>query len=411
MTTRALLARRDFRSLAVTYGLSEIVDWLTTVALAVLVYDATHSAAATTVLFVASKFAPAFGAPAVTARVDRLAPRRTLPVLYAIQAAAFAGMVLVSGSVGGLVALAALSGGAALVSRALVRAAVAAALPDPEELRRGNGLLNVVFSTAFAVGPAVAGAAVAAAGSQLALGLGGGLLLWMAFYAAISPLPRLAVDEDEAEDAWWTRLARGVAHVRREPLLSRLFAGQSVLLVLFTMVPPIEVVYAREELGTSAAGLGALMAAWGVGAVAGSAVFARAARRGVIGLAVLASAAMGVSYLGMGVAGSLTLACALSVIGGVGNGMQWIAFVTVVQERTPGELQARAMALVESVGAAVPGLGFTLGGAIAAAASARTAYVTAGAGILAVVVLAALAYRVLPVRRTARASVPAPAAA
>ena len=41
------------------------------------------------------------------------------------------------------------------------------------------------------------------------------------------------------------------------------------------MIPPIEVVYARETLGTSAAGFGALMAAWGVGAVAGSALFAR----------------------------------------------------------------------------------------------------------------------------------------
>lgn len=405
MTTRALLGRPAFRSLTVTYGLSEIVDWLTTVALAVLVYDATHSAAATTILFVASKFVPAFGAPAVTARLDRVSPRRTLPALYASQAAAFGGMALLGGSVAALVALAAVAGGAALVSRALVRAAVAAALPDPEELRRGNGLLNVVFSAAFAVGPAVAGAAVATAGSQPALAGGSALLLSMALYAGVSPLPLLAVDEDEAGDGWWTRLARGIDHVRREPLLSRLFSAQAVLLVLFTMVPPIEVVYAREELGTTAAGLGALMAAWGVGAVAGSGIFARAAGRGVIALAVFATAAMGASYLGMGVAGSLPLACALSVVGGVGNGIQWIAFVTVVQERTPGELQARAMSLVESLGAAVPGVGFTLGGAIAAAASARAAYVAAGAGILAIVLLAGLASRALPLRAPA----PAPA--
>lgn len=396
MTTRELLRRPGFRPLAVTYGLSEIVDWLTTVALAVLVYDATQSAVATTVLFVSSKFIPAFAAPALTARLDGVAPRRSLPVLFALQSLAFGGMAALSASVAGVVILAAVAGGAALVSRALVRASVASAFPDPEELRRGNAVLNVVFSTAFAAGPAVAGAAVAAAGSEFTLVAGGALLLWMGLYAALSPLPVLVVSEEEAEDGWFTKLNRAVQHVRRERVLARLFSAQAVLLVLFTMIPPIEVVYAREELGTTAAGLGALMAAWGVGALVGSAVFARASKRGVLPLTVGATAAIGASYLGMGLAATLPVACGLAVIGGVGNGMQWIAFVTAVQERTPSWLQARAMALVESLGAAVPGIGFTLGGAIAAVASARVAYSLSGAAILGVVAVAVLVARGLP---------------
>jgi len=93
VTTRALLRRPGFRSLAITYGLSELVDWLTTIALAVLVYEATNSALATTVLFVASKFVPAFAAPAITSRVDAVSPRRSLPMLYTLQASAFGGMM------------------------------------------------------------------------------------------------------------------------------------------------------------------------------------------------------------------------------------------------------------------------------------------------------------------------------
>jgi MFS family permease len=395
MNTR-LLRHPQFRALAVTYGLSEIVDWLTTVALAVLVFDATHSAVITTVLFVSSKFIPAFVAPACTARVDGIAPRRTLPILFAAQAAAFAGMTAASGSIAAVVALAAVAGGAALVSRALVRASVTAVLTDPDELREGNALLNVVFSTAFAVGPAVAGAAVAGAGVELSLVLGAATLLWMALYAALSSLPLLATEEDEAGDAWWTKLGRAISHVREEPVLARLFGAQAVLLVLFTMIPPIEVVYARQDLGASAAGLGALMAFWGVGAVAGSAVFAKLSSYSTLTLTLGASAAIGASYFGMGVAGTLPLACGLAVIGGVGNGMQWIAFVTAVQERTPATLQARAMALVESLGAAVPGVGFVLGGAIAAAASARVAYAVAGIGILALVGLAVVVARTAP---------------
>jgi len=395
MNTR-LLRHPQFRALAVTYGLSEIVDWLTTVALAVLVFDATHSAVITTVLFVASKFIPAFVAPACTARVDGIAPRRSLPILVAAQAAAFAGMTALSTSISAVVVLAAVAGGAALVSRALVRASVTAVLTDPDELREGNAVLNVVFSSAFAVGPAVAGAAVAGAGAELSLVLGAAVLLWMALYASLSPLPLLVTDEDEADDAWWTKLGRAVSHVRREPVLARLFGAQAVLLVFFTMIPPIEVVYARHDLGASAAGFGALMAFWGIGAVAGSAVFAKLSGRSTLSLTLGASAAIGISYFGMGVAATLPLACGLAVIGGLGNGMQWIAFVTAVQERTPANLQARAMALVESLGAAVPGVGFVLGGAIAAAASARVAYVIAGIGILAIIGLGAVIARGLP---------------
>jgi predicted MFS family arabinose efflux permease len=404
MTTRDLLRRPGFAPLAVTYGVSEIVDWLTTVALAVLVYDATHSAVATTVLFVCSKFVPAFVAPALTARIDRVAPRRSLPVLYALQALAFGAMALVGSSVAGIVVLAAAAGAAALVSRALVRAAVVSALADGEELHRGNALLNVIFSTAFAVGPAAAGAAVATAGSVATLLAAVVLLTAMAVYAGLSALPALTASEDEAGDGWFSRLARAVRHIRREPALMRLFNTQAVLLVFFTMVPPIEVVYARDELGTSAAGLGALMASWGIGAIAGSALFARLAKHGTLLTTIGASVAMGVAYLGMGLAGTLVLACTLSAVGGVGNGMQWIAFVTTVQERTPPDLQARAMALVESLGAAVPGVGFALGGAVAAAASARVAYALAGVAILVVAAGAAAIVRGVPGRAPAPAT-------
>ncbi len=409
MHTREVLRRPGFLPLTVTYGLSEVGDWLATIALSVLVYDATHSAVATTVLFVCSKFLPAFAAPAITARVDGVAPRRVLPVLYAIQAAGFAGMAAVSGTVPAVVALAAVGGAAALVARALVRAAVAWALPEPEALRRGNGVLNIVFSTAFAVGPAVAGGAVAVAGAPSTLVAGALVFAAMVVLTRVAALPSLAEGDRDQEGGWRERLVEGVRHVRGEPMVSRMFAAQAVLLVLFTMIPPIEVVYARHDLGTSAAGLGALMAAWGAGAVAGSAIFAHVSKAATMALALAATAAIGTAYLGMGLAGSLATACALSVLGGMGNGIQWIAFVTAVQERVPAELQARAMSLVEGLGAAVPGLGFVLGGAVAAAASARIAYAAAGAAILAITGIAMLASRGLPRAQPHRAA-PVPAA-
>jgi hypothetical protein len=52
-----------------------------------------------------------------------------------------------------------------------------------------------------------------------------------------------------------------------------LLIGQSLALICFTLVVPIEVIYAKETLGTTSAGFGILLAAWGAGIVLGSLLF------------------------------------------------------------------------------------------------------------------------------------------
>ena len=95
------------------------------------------------------------------------------------------------------------------------------------------------------------------------------------------------------------------------------------------------------------------------------------------------------AYLGLSTAGTLLLACLISLAGGVGNGIQWVSVVTAVQQRVGKDMQARVMGLLESVGAAAPGLGFLLGGALAALSGPRSAYAVAGGGVLLVLLLAA----------------------
>ena len=43
--------------------------------------------------------------------------------------------------------------------------------------------------------------------------------------------------------------------------------------MFFTLVIPIEVIYARESLGVGSRGFGLLLAAWGVGIVVGSLLY------------------------------------------------------------------------------------------------------------------------------------------
>jgi MFS family permease len=135
-----------------------------------------------------------------------------------------------------------------------------------------------------------------------------------------------------------------------------------------------------------------LLASWGAGIVVGSLVYLVVRQRSPLVVIALSTAAIGAAYLGMATAQSLLVACLVSVVGGAGNGIQWISVVTAVQEATPNDYQARIVGFLESIGAAMPGLGYVLGGALVAIGSPRTAYAVAGAGVL-VLVVAAVALR------------------
>ena len=101
-------------------------------------------------------------------------------------------------------------------------------------------------------------------------------------------------------------------------------------------------------------------------------------------LLILVSTAMiGAAYLGMAASQTLVLACLASIVGGAGNGIQWISVVTAIQEATPAQYQMRVVGFLESLGAAMPGVGFLLGGALVALGSPRTAFLFAGIGVLA----------------------------
>jgi MFS family permease len=168
-----------------------------------------------------------------------------------------------------------------------------------------------------------------------------------------------------------------------------LLAAQALAFVFFSLVIPIEVVFAKRTLDTGDAGYGVLLASWGAGMVVGSVAFAALRRVPLRALLFFSTLAIGVAYLATSVSPTLAVACAASFVGGLGNGVQWIALVTAVQELTRAAYQARVLALLEALASATPGIGFLVGGAIAAIFSPRVSYAVAGAGVIAVLALAA----------------------
>ena len=185
------------------------------------------------------------------------------------------------------------------------------------------------------------------------------------------------------------RVRAGVAYLREKADLRRLLIAQGAAFVFFAAVVPVEVIYAKETLGTSDSGFGLLLASWGVGMVLGSLIFAVVRRAPLPLLLLFSTLGVGAGYLGIAVAPTLAVACAASVLGGAGNGIQWVAAISAVQEMTAAGMQARVMSVLESIGAAMPGVGFVLGGVIATVLSPRAAFLVAGLGVFAIVAVAA----------------------
>jgi MFS family permease len=385
----APLRRPEFRRLASAYALNELGDWLGIIALAVLVFDRTDSALATMTLFLGTRFLPALLSPVFVARVERTPPRYALGFIYCSEAAAFGVLALLVDhfSLAAVVAIAALDGTLALMGRALTRSVAAAMLEPSGELRSGNAILNIAFTGGAAVGPAVGGIVVAGLGLQSALLLDALSFLAIALLMFAGPLPHA----EPGEGRWRDRIRAGLAYVASRAPLRRLLIAQGAAFVFFTAAIPIEVIYAKSTLDAGDSGYGALLASWGVGMVLGSVVFARLRRTGLPLLLMSSTMAIGLSYLGLAGAPTLAAACAVSIVGGVGNGIQWVAAVSAIQEMTRIEMQARVMSVLESVGAAMPGVGYLIGGLVAAWQSPRTVFLVAGLGVLAVLAVAVYA--------------------
>jgi hypothetical protein len=396
MSTLAPLRIPSFRRLAGAYTISRLGDVLAIVALAIAVYDETHSTFAVMGLFMALEFLPALLAPALTARLDRIPTAVVLPAIYALEAGLFVALAAMTHgfSLAPFLLLVALDGVLGVVARALARAAVATVLIPAGEFRAGNALLNMALAPNMALGAAVGAVLVAGSGADVALlvnaaSFGFGALL----VATARGLPRYEEDDSEADDEHWrARLRAALDYLRGHRAVMVLLLGQAAALVFFALTEPIEVAYTRDALHAGAGGYGALIAAWGAGAAAGSLLYARVGVQRLPVTVLVSTLVQGAAYFGLGAAGNIEAACAVAVVGGLANGAQLVAIGTAIQEAIPLDFQARVMSIYEALCTATPGVGYLMGGALGALVGGRGAFFVAGAGVFGVTAVVLVAH-------------------
>jgi predicted MFS family arabinose efflux permease len=370
-----------FRRLFAAYTLNELAWSFGSLALALLVYRHTGSALGATAFFLCAQFIPALISPALVARLDQRMPRRVLPALYGLEAVAFALLAWVASrfALAPVLLLTTADGILALTARSIARATTVAVTAPPRLLREGNALTNAAFSICFMVGPAVGGIVVAAGGISEALIVNSGLFAVI----ALTLLGARGLPDAVSEQAPTARRLRAALRYARERAAIRtLLSIQASALVFFTISIPVEVVLAQHTLRAGARGYGALLAAWGAGAIAGSAVYARWRRLEPRALIAGAAASLGLGFVVMAAAPTIAVAVAGAALGGAGNGVEAVAARTTLQEHVEQSWMALMMSLNESISQSMPGAGIVIGGSITALWSPRAALALGGAGAL-----------------------------
>ena len=211
------LRHAELRRIVAGYTVNRLGTWFGFIAMAVVVFDHTHSAIAVASLLIASQVLPALIVPALVARVETSTRRGELTRLYLFEAAttgALIALVLWHFSLPAILLLVALDGTAALAASALLRAAAARSARDwvrtsqapgtqgasIDELsaaaeRRANAALNIGFAVTFTLGPALAGVVVPTLGASAALAIDMvsfaicGALLVIGLFTRLATLP------------------------------------------------------------------------------------------------------------------------------------------------------------------------------------------------------------------------------
>ncbi len=217
---------------------------------------------------------------------DRLSRRQLMACAEAVRALSLACILLLAQA--GLLSIGVLAvlgfvGACGTVTYSVVAPALVPALVPPALLSAANARIELARTVAFASGPALAGVLVGWTGASLAFGFAAALSVCAVYLLA--GLAEPARPRGPGRDAL-QEVREGARFVLTHPLLAPVFATQVVFNIAFFMLQAMYVPYAINTLGLSAGGVGATLAALGVGMVCGALLATRIARRLPFGVLV-----------------------------------------------------------------------------------------------------------------------------
>ena len=269
--------------------------------------------------------------------------------------------------------------------------AIVSNLVDRAALGSAVALNSAQFNLARILGPALAGAVIAAGGLQLAFWGNAVALLFVAFiFLRLNVAPRR--DLASAQASMWSNLVDGIRYVRGRRIvlvLVLLAAVPAVFLLNYLVLLPV---FARDVLAIGAPGLGLLSAGIGVGALIGAISLAILRPSGGSGRALLAGLVIA-SLAEVVFASSRIVALSIAALAVLGacQVLYYATSNTLLQVLVPGRLRGRVMSLYILTSWGMIPVGNVLAGIVAERSSATVALVGGGLITLAVTIGVAIA--------------------
>jgi MFS family permease len=392
-TVRAL-AHRNFALFFIGQGLSLSGTWMQSVAQSWLVYRLTGSPLLLGLVAFASQ-APVLGLGLFGGvAADRWPKHRLLVLtqsLSLVQAAILTGLTLSHRiSVHWILALAVILGLINAIDMPVRQSFIAELVPR-QDLPSAIGLNSSAFNAARIIGPSLAGVLVATVGEGVCF-----LINTISFLAVIGCLLAMRLPP-RPQSAAGTLLVNGLRYARETPhvrAVLALIAGLSITAMPYTVLLPV---FAAEVVHSSAKGFGALMAATGVGALAGA---LRIAQRGTIqGLGTLivqSVVVFGTSLVLLAASRSLWVSMLVLFAAGYGMISAMAGCNTLLQSLVPDELRGRVMSLYTFFFLGMAPIGSLIAGVMATHLGTPITFLAGGIGAL---LSAALFHHALPAIR------------
>lgn len=350
-----LRENRNFRMLWLGQVVSELGDWLSTVAVLNLLLELTGRAQSVALFFIVIYIPGMFIGPIAGVLVDRLDRKRLMIIMDVIRAILVLGYLLVRSR--NQIWLVYLIAAAQVSMVTFFEPARTAAVPNickPREWVSANAIGSITWSTVLAVGAAVGGIVTAAFGRDACYILDSMSFLCSAWFISRISV-RLEANRPELPllqgiSTAFRDIIEGIAYIKKRPgVLGTLLvksawgaAGGTVLLlsVFGEKIFPI--------MGSGAAGIGALYAARGIGAGLGPLLARRFAgnRRGALRTSITVGFFVsGIFFIAFGQAQSFTAAALALIIANMGGSVLWVFSTFLLQIDVPDDFRGRVFAL------------------------------------------------------------------
>ncbi len=397
-TLRALRSR-NFRLFFAGQTVSLIGTWIQQIAMSWLVYRLTKSAFMLGMVGFVATAPGVFITPFAGVAADRWNRHRMVIATQTgamLQALALAALVLTGTiRVWHILALSAFVGIVNGFDMPARQSFLLEMVEDREDLPNAIALNSSMFNGARLVGPAIAGALIAVVGEGICFLLNG-----LSFLAVLAALLAMRVPRRELPSGRMDvlrELGDGFRYAFRSPPI-RIVLGFLALASLFaqpyTVLMPV---VATRVLHGGADTLGLLMAATGLGALAGALYLAT--RPSVVGLGrviALAGSLFGLALLAVAASHALWLSCALLVLAGAGMMVQTAGSNTMLQTIADERMRGRVISIYGLAFLGVAPLGSLYAGV---AAGRFGAPLTIAAGGVITLAGAAVFFRKLPLLR------------